>query len=61
MAVVAGLVAVGLFVGWALEPERHDVAGSTREETIAKDQRLVADLLGAELAPGRTGPAPDRS
>jgi signal transduction histidine kinase len=47
---------------WALEAERYDVAGTTLEETIAKGQRLVADLLrGAELRPGQSGPPPDRT
>lgn len=44
---------------WALEAERHDVALTRLEETIAQGQRLVSDLLrGADLAPGKHAAAP---
>lgn len=42
---------------WALEADRREVALETLDQTIAKGQRLVADLLrGADLAPGRRPP-----
>lgn len=41
---------------WALETERIDVARETLEDTLAKGQRLVSQLLrGADLAPGGEG------
>lgn len=44
---------------WALEAERHDVALTRLEDTIAQGQRLVSDLLrGADLAPGKHAAAP---
>ncbi len=45
---------------WALEAGRYDVGLSTLEDTIAKGNRLVSDLLrGADLAPGRHTSPPD--
>jgi hypothetical protein len=39
---------------WALEADRPDVAVTTLEDTVARGQRLVSDLLrGADLGPGQ--------
>jgi signal transduction histidine kinase len=44
---------------WALEADRPDVAITTLEDTVARGQRLVSDLLrDADLGPGRQVRAP---